>query len=49
MMDEQTITNAKVVLGEEIVHGSVSIIDSKISDLSQGNSLTADTVDFGGD
>ena len=47
MTKETVFSNAKIVLEDEIVHGSLLIRDGKIADISEGNSTAGE--DFEGD
>ncbi len=47
-MPEQVITNANIVLPEEVILGSIQIIDGKIADISEGETASS-SVNFEGD
>ncbi|MDO1584151.1 alpha-D-ribose 1-methylphosphonate 5-triphosphate diphosphatase [Rhizobium oryzicola] len=47
MMPELILSNARIVLDDEIMHGSVKIADGKIADIAEGQSAIGE--DFGGD
>ncbi|MBW6423592.1 alpha-D-ribose 1-methylphosphonate 5-triphosphate diphosphatase [Rhizobium sp. XQZ8] len=47
MMTELVLTNARIVLEDSILHGSVQILDGKIADISEGSTRTGE--DFEGD
>ena len=47
MTKETVLSNAKIVLENEIIHGSILIRDGKIADISRGTALSGD--DFEGD
>ncbi|MBT9371659.1 alpha-D-ribose 1-methylphosphonate 5-triphosphate diphosphatase [Rhizobium sp. CSW-27] len=46
-MPETIFANARIVLEDRIVEGSIQIIDGRIADISEGRSATGE--DFGGD
>ncbi|WP_246617692.1 alpha-D-ribose 1-methylphosphonate 5-triphosphate diphosphatase [Rhizobium populisoli] len=46
-MTELVLTNARIVLEDSILHGSVQILDGKIADISEGSTRTGE--DFEGD
>lgn len=48
-MSEQVISNARIVLPNEVIAGSVKIVDGQIADISQGNHDTSTGLDFDGD
>jgi alpha-D-ribose 1-methylphosphonate 5-triphosphate diphosphatase len=47
MTKETVLSNARIVLDDQIVEGSIVIRDGKIAEISQGNTATGE--DFGGD
>ncbi len=47
MMPELILSNARIVLEDEILQGSVKIVGGKIADISEGQSKVGE--DFGGD
>jgi len=49
MSTQVILTNAKIVLPDEIVHGSVQLIDGKISSVDQGMTSLPNSIDFDGD
>ena len=46
-MPDLVITNANIVLGDEVIHGSVSVKDGRIEAIDHGNTSRGE--DFGGD
>lgn len=48
-MNELVLSNARLVLGNEVVHGSVHIRDGVIADVSHGTTATAGAHDLAGD
>ncbi len=44
---EEVFTNARIVLGDEVVHGSLLVRDGRIADVSEGSTRTG--TDCGGD
>ena len=46
-MSEQVFHNARLVLGDEVIHGSLSVRDGRIADIAQGASRVGE--DLGGD
>lgn len=49
MLHEQVYTNAKIVLADEVVHGSVVVRDGKIADIGHGKSQLSSAQDWEGD
>jgi alpha-D-ribose 1-methylphosphonate 5-triphosphate diphosphatase len=49
MATEQTLSNARIVLRDEVVHGAVRIVDGCIADISSGGSVPSGAVDLEGD
>jgi alpha-D-ribose 1-methylphosphonate 5-triphosphate diphosphatase len=45
MTHEQTFTNARIVLADEVIHGTVLIRDGKIADISSGTRRAGDDLD----
>ncbi|MEM8650993.1 MAG: alpha-D-ribose 1-methylphosphonate 5-triphosphate diphosphatase [Pseudomonadota bacterium] len=48
-MPEQIISNAKLVLSNEVVHGSLKVSDGQIADISTSQSTSPSALDFEGD
>ncbi len=48
-MAEQIFTNAKIVLGDEVVSGTIAINKGHITDISEGSSSVPQALDMGGD
>ena len=48
-MKEITYTNAKVVLAESVIDGTVVAVDGFIADVVKGRNRTGDAIDFEGD
>ncbi|MEP3245673.1 MAG: alpha-D-ribose 1-methylphosphonate 5-triphosphate diphosphatase [Sneathiella sp.] len=48
-MTEQIYTNAKIVLADEVLEGSIVVKNGKIADISNGNSEAGSAIDFDGD
>ncbi|MBB1489577.1 alpha-D-ribose 1-methylphosphonate 5-triphosphate diphosphatase [Oceanospirillum sediminis] len=48
-MNEQILTNAQLVLRDEVVQGTLVVRDGKIAEISQGKSQLAQADDLGGD
>jgi alpha-D-ribose 1-methylphosphonate 5-triphosphate diphosphatase len=49
MMNEQIFTNAKIVMANEVVEGTLTLRDDKIYDISHGNSDLPVAINMGGD
>ena len=49
MMNEQIFTNAKIVMANEVVDGTLTLRDDKIYDISHGNSDLPVAINMGGD
>lgn len=48
MLREQVLTNAKIVLADEVVHGTVKMTDGVIADISTGSSAVSQAQDLQG-
>ena len=48
-MAEQVFTNARIVLADEVVHGSLLLRDGRIAEVSSGRSSRPEPEDLGGD
>ena len=48
-MNEKVFTNAKIVLANEVVHGSLKIANGKIEDISTRNVSISSALDMDGD
>lgn len=48
MLPEQVFTNAKLVLADEVIHGTVVLNNGVISDISTGNSAVTQAQDLQG-
>lgn len=46
---EQVLTNAQIVLGDEIIHGTVRMVGAQIADVSQGNASVPGALDCNND
>ncbi|MDL2400077.1 hypothetical protein [Rhizobium mayense] len=49
MIDSLVLTNAKIILPEEVIKGTIHIADGLIDDISTGSSAAAGAIDFNGD
>ncbi len=49
MTSETIFTNAKIVTADEVVEGTVTVVDGKIRSIEQGNSAVASAIDLEGD
>ena len=48
-MTETILANARLVLGNEVVHGSLCIRDGQIADIAAGGAVPAGALDLEGD
>ncbi|MBL7004051.1 MAG: alpha-D-ribose 1-methylphosphonate 5-triphosphate diphosphatase [Gammaproteobacteria bacterium] len=48
-MPEQIISNARIILNDEVIHGSIVIEDGKIRDIDHTNSMLSSAQDWDGD
>ena len=49
MSKTMIITNAKIILSDEVIHGSVHVSDGKIHAIDHGQSSAPEAIDFGGE
>lgn len=48
MLAEQVFTNAQIILGDEVIHGTVVVKDGKIKSIEQGNVMVPFALDMQG-
>ncbi|OWU85012.1 phosphonate metabolism protein PhnM [Oceanicola sp. 22II-s10i] len=48
-MQDMIFTNARIVLEDEVIEGTIHVADGRIAAISQGGSAVPGAVDFGGD
>lgn len=49
MSDEMILTNARIVLSDEVIHGTIRVVDGRITDIAGGGSALGTAQDCDGD